>query len=195
MPFPSNLIIQIRNIRTSLYFILGIANVQSPSIVNSLPLSSCKPFLAFFTSLFLLVSGTLHISLSLNWDIIHILSNSPLKSIQFYGFLVYSQSCTSITTNSSTCPHVPSATIPGLYCALLSLSAQTACLAGGILSYSAKIFPLSSKILYAHASVVALLCCTQVTGFCHPTTCMPLCLLSKQKNFKPLVKVSRKWDK
>lgn len=118
-------------------------------------------------------------------------------------FLVYSRGYTTITTNSSTCPRVPVAPICGhswLYCALLSLSSDC-CLAGGILSYSAKILPsMKARFPLSSSNTV---CTCLYCGFtmlhcsdmlCHPTTCMPQCLLNKQKNFKPPAEVSRKWD-
>lgn len=70
MSFPVNSIIHIRNFRTCLYFILDIANIQSPSTANSLLLSFSHP--QSVVMLFLTVSGTLQIFLLLNWYAIHI---------------------------------------------------------------------------------------------------------------------------
>lgn len=92
MSFSTNSIIQIRNFRTSLYFILDIATIQSQSTANSLPLGFSHPHGHYAVS----VPGTLHIFLLLNWYANHILPNSPLITRQFGGFQHYGHKVTQL---------------------------------------------------------------------------------------------------
>lgn len=86
--FPISLIIQIRNGRAGPYFTVGITNIHSPSAVNSWPtlgLSFPPTHLTFFM---LIIPPYFRNSSSLSlWDILHMPSDSPLKNIQFNGFL------------------------------------------------------------------------------------------------------------
>ena len=98
--FLINSIIQIRNIRTSFYFILGTANIRSPSMFNSLPLSFSQTQLGLFYSHCFCFFQELFISLFKWRHNSHIIKFTTEKyTIQW--FLVYSQGCTQVSLLSN----------------------------------------------------------------------------------------------